>query len=162
MGVWQQSCYQSSNTNMARSNLQQHPESINSDRERRGRSRRRSTSTSNTSTTSPNESCDNCTRDYSRGWGGSCTGGSCTGGSSSDNSSRSEEEGSVATQLHNQECGTIRVRIGNIAATYLFIGLLLLQSGYLCHGTYLLPTILIYPQPPSWVRSPMLSRSQYW
>lgn len=159
MGVWQQSCYQSSNTNMARNNLQQHPESINSDRERRGRSRRRnsSTRTSTSSTTSPNESCDNCTRDYSRGWGGSCT-----GGSSSDNSSRSEEEGSVATQLHNQECGTIRVRIGNIAATYLFIGLLLLQSGYLCHGTYLLPTILIYPQPPSWVRSPMLSRSQYW
>lgn len=150
MGVWQQSCYQSSNTKMARNNLQQHPESINSDRERRGRSRRRSSSTS--TTTSPSESCDNCTRDYSRGWGGS----------SSDNSSRSEEEGSVATQLHNQECGTIRVRIGNIAATYLFIGLLLLQSGYLCHGTYLLPTILIYPQPPSWVRSPVLSRSQYW
>lgn len=159
MGVWQQSCYQSSNTNMARNNLQQHPESINSDRERRGRSRRRSSSTrtSTSSTTSPNESCDNCTRDYSRGWGGCCT-----GGSSSDNSSMSEEEGSVATQLHNQECGTIGVRIGNIAATYLFIGLLLLQSGYLCHGTYLLPTILIYPQPPSWVRSPVLSTSQYW
>lgn len=40
---------------------------------------------------------------------------------------------------------TNRLRIGNIGATYLFIGLLLLfhqQSGYLCHGTY--ATLSIY------------------
>lgn len=132
IGLWQQSFQEhnnskSSDTNMARNNLQRHPESINSDQEK---GRRRS-------------SCHNCcsraeytTNDNSGIRGGEA--GRSGGGKGS------------ATQQHPNWCGTNRVRIGNIAATYLFIGLLLLQSSYLCQGTYLLPTIVIQPQPPSW------------
>lgn len=115
---------------MARNNLLRHPESINSGQEER-RGRR-----------SSHSSCHNCCSraEYTIGDNSGIRGGEA---------GRSVGEGS-ATQQHPNWCGANRVRIGNIAATYLFIGLLLLQSCYLCQGTYLLPTIVIYPQPPSW------------
>lgn len=115
-GLWPHWCQQdrqSSNTNMRANNLKQHPESINGDRASYG---------SVTSSSSPNNcwSCNDFTSD-----------------------SNGPTMGADTQQQQNRQDGTTtyrRMRIGNIAATYLFIGLLLLlQSGYLCHGTYLLP-----------------------
>lgn len=50
--------------------------------------------------------------------------------------------GGATNRQRRRERATVtnRLRIGNIAAIYLFIGLVFLQSGYLCHGTYLLTT----------------------